>query len=877
MVKSTQDAIIDMSIRADYITTLYGEHSEQDDALDISMGKDAKGTPPSRAALQGLSAEEILCEVLKRRGWDERDGQLDMVDIIDSGENAVISAPVGIGKTLGYLIPGMLNSSQMMVATSTKALQDQIAEQEMPLLADDLEALYGFRPRWTIIKGMSNYLDYKRFTDWRKGTDPHDQWELGVTDSVIEAVEEEQARLNALTQDPNCYGYDSEAFAQNMPPRIWAIMCATDSSSHWVKHTHIKAYGYSEVIITNSAYATIILDQHSSETGKINGGLPQILVFDEAHHLQNIVTQAMSSTFDPEELYRKAKGLAEGYAKSLGSSVVKNIEILRDGLLESTRWVQDLKDDNEDSKQRSLIQMKLSKLSSMCISIVNSIDRIEVEANDKKLAVITVSPALSGTGKPRKITLPARNLSAALAVVETLEDMGIVTTTERIVQMDTRTGEPMFSYYFAMEDKSFDNSRKLCTDAFGLAPIYTDNFGASALCMASPFKIANTAQTNEQTVNPTINAARQLVANNICDNIEQAVEIAKSHINSFTSTRQVILASGTIAKKVTFALGLDDFTYDKMPSPFDPNNYRLFIPRHLPQPKHHEWQDEFNELCADMVKRSGGRAMILVSSYKTLDATYDYLSSQPTITSRFAILNQKNGSKKELISQFKEDETSILIGTKSFWEGVDIPGNALQMVIIDKIPFPAPTAIIKAREEYADRCGNGESPFKAVSILDASQMLAQGAGRLIRRETDKGTVVIADQRLVTSSYGRDVMALLPRGTKLTSKTEVIETWIAGVRQEAEKAIENQDQNAPHVTSHEPMRRSQEDTTTLSLVLPSRDKSRLSGIKAVAEIIENGDKEPPKPAKKKTTQKPKEEAQRPAPKRRPRPAAKVKKE
>ena len=181
--------------------------------------------------------------------------------------------------------------------------------------------------------------------------------------------------------------------------------------------------------------------------------------------------------------------------------------------------------------------------------------------------------------------------------------------------------------------------------------------------------------------------------------------------------------------------------------------------------------------AVDLVSTMGGRALILTSSYKNLDEFKSRIMSNfPGVQ----ILCQGDADKNTLIERFREDEKSILIGTKGFWEGVDVPGPACSLVIVDKIPFPFPSAVVKAREEYIAQTKGKGQVFMGVSVLDASQMVAQAVGRLIRSEGDVGGVAILDSRISKARYGSAVIGLLNPGTKYTNSIDEFKSWLESV-------------------------------------------------------------------------------------------------
>lgn len=205
-------------------------------------------------------------------------------------------------------------------------------------------------------------------------------------------------------------------------------------------------------------------------------------------------------------------------------------------------------------------------------------------------------------------------------------------------------------------------------------------------------------------------------------------------------------------------LGGKDFPFDarRVDSPFDFSTQSLFyVAADLPRPNADEWPAAVNGQIGQLLKASGGRALLLATSHRMLKAMADALRDEP-----FTLLVQGEMPKQALVQAFEDDETSVLVATMGFWEGLDIPGRSLQLVVIDKLPFPRPNdPLWEARREAAtDRRQNA---FMTVDLPRAAMLLAQGAGRLIRSVEDVGVVALMDPRLVTARYGSQVRSTLP--------------------------------------------------------------------------------------------------------------------
>ncbi len=255
-----------------------------------------------------------------------------------------------------------------------------------------------------------------------------------------------------------------------------------------------------------------------------------------------------------------------------------------------------------------------------------------------------------------------------------------------------------------------------------------------------------------------------------------------SHIGVFdpeaSGQRAWIFTSATLGTDPELALfrtacGLEASQVMKVDSPFDyAAQAALYIPTEFPLPADPLHSIEVAHLAAQAASVLGGRTMVLTTSLRAMNAIGEALAQQLGVTGAVEVLVQGQLSKREILSRFtaacaQGSPGKVVVASASFWEGVDIPGDALQLVIIDKIPFLSPDgALTQAREEQLR--ARGLNPFKDFHLPHAALGLKQGAGRLIRSASDRGVLVICDPRLVTKSYGKKVIAALPPMRRLTS-------------------------------------------------------------------------------------------------------------
>ncbi len=211
-------------------------------------------------------------------------------------------------------------------------------------------------------------------------------------------------------------------------------------------------------------------------------------------------------------------------------------------------------------------------------------------------------------------------------------------------------------------------------------------------------------------------------------------------------------------------------------SPFDyANQACLYVPAHLPRPSDPAHSAQVAALAADAVTVLGGRAMVLTTSLRALRVIGEALQTHFGFATDVQVLVQGELPKRELMARFRRGGQAgmpgcVLVASGSFWEGVDVAGAALQLLIIDKLPFPAPNdPLVQARSQRLQAAGR--SPFKDYHLPEAAVALKQGAGRLIRRESDRGVLVVCDTRLSAMGYGKKLLAALPPMRQLTSPEE----------------------------------------------------------------------------------------------------------
>jgi ATP-dependent DNA helicase DinG len=231
--------------------------------------------------------------------------------------------------------------------------------------------------------------------------------------------------------------------------------------------------------------------------------------------------------------------------------------------------------------------------------------------------------------------------------------------------------------------------------------------------------------------------------------------------------RAWIFTSATLAVGNDFAhfcarMGLEEAQTASWESPFDFNRQALiYLPRDMPDPNSPQHTAAVVRCALPVIRAAGGRAFCLFTSLRAMREAHQLLRDAFSREGLgFPLLAQGEGSRSDLLDRFRSLGNAVLVGSHSFWEGVDVRGDALSIVVIDRIPFSPPDdPVLKARIEAIERAGG--SGFLEYQLPEAAITLKQGVGRLIRDETDRGILVLCDPRLTTRGYGRRILASLP--------------------------------------------------------------------------------------------------------------------
>jgi ATP-dependent DNA helicase DinG len=731
----------------------------------------------------GPGVATLLAAAVEGIGGTERSGQVAMAQAVQrsivTGEHLAVQAGTGTGKSLAYLVPAvahaMADGSSVVVATATIALQRQLIDRDLPRLAAALEPLLGRAPTFAILKGRGNYLCRYRLN----GGAPEEPGETLFDPAAVSAVGRQVQRLHEWAaetetgdRDELVPGVEDRAWRQvaiSAKECIGAARCPNGSEC-FAEQARDRA-GLVDIVVTNHALLAIdaledfiVLPEHD------------VVVIDEAHDLVSRVTTAASrelSAPSAEAAARRAARLLTGEGQRAGD-VLDQLREAAEGL---GRVLPEVSPGRLDILAEPLATAltALRAAAASCAAQVRAVGK-EISDNAERLAVGRAAlAALSDVAetserilgafgddvaarpdvvwmdragvderqRPPTLHVAPLQVGGLLAervfrrrtVVLTSATLAVGGSFEPLArQWGLPLGDPDDGQ--AAPD-SPDRARPVIDDTNGTGPATDDTVGGD---------VGRSGTARRETAGD--DAARDNAAR---DSAARGDSLGNEAAGIDTSRNGAGLAGGTAVKHGLAWSGRD------VGSPFDhPRSGILYVARHLPPPGRDGLPPSYLNEIRELIDAAGGRTLGLFSSMRAARQATEELRGvlgQP-------LLCQGEDATAQLIRQFAEDEATCLFGTLSLWQGVDVPGPALQLVVIDRIPFPRPDdPLASARQRaVAARGGNG---FMTVAAAHAGLLLAQGAGRLLRTMEDKGMVAVLDPRLATARYSGFLRASLP--------------------------------------------------------------------------------------------------------------------
>ncbi len=640
-----------------------------------------------------------------------REGQRDMAmavaQTIEDGGALVVEAGTGVGKTFAYLVPALLSGARIMVSTATKALQDQLFTRDIPRLVQAL----GLPVRIALLKGRSSYLCVHRM-----GLARH---EAGQDRHVLRTLAriEEWAQATFTGDLAEMAGLDERSsvipLITSTRDNCLGSQCPKFKACH-VNLARREALAADVVVVNHHLFFADLAVRESGMAELLPS--VRVVIFDEAHQLNETGVQFLGNNLSTGQLLDFARDmLAAGLTLARGLS---DWQSLVGGVERATREL-----------------------------------RLVVGKQPPNARVRWKGTAPEGL-QAEQWTQALLDLDAALG----LACEGLDTVTELapdFVRLHERAS------MLAEQSLAF-------TKACAAGAVRWLDVGVQLRLVESPLDIASTVRKRLLGLDKDGGVQARPPGE-----VNEAAELERRQ-------RAYIFTSATLGDDnklswFTQPCGLESAQVLQASSPFDyATQATVYVPRHLPQPKDAAHTLAVADLAAHAVRRLGGRTLVLTTTLRALKAIGEDLTDSLD-GSGIVVLMQGSAPKRELVERFREGTTlgkpgCVLVASASFWEGIDVPGNALQLVIIDKLPFPPPgDPLVEARAQKLE--AEGRSAFNDYFIPEAAVSLKQGAGRLIRRETDCGILVVCDTRLVQMGYGKRLLNALPPMRRIFTQDE----------------------------------------------------------------------------------------------------------
>ncbi len=680
--------------------------------------------------------------------YESRPGQLKMLravtDAFNKRAHLMVEAGTGTGKSMAYLLPAvqwaMLNKTPVVISTNTKNLQSQLFEKDLPLIKQVLGAEF----KMALIKGRSNYICIRKLITLLEHADYEIRpSERDSVDRILEWVKEtETGDFSELGRSNN---FPARKIATTLVST--AEECAGRGCTHYRKCFLWRARA-------KSLAADIIVANHSlvfAEMGSKSLSLPAYnhLILDEAHNIEDAATRHFSIEISAARLRfplrrlgktgKKGKGLLASVLRQITSGNITGDLTEQKRLVDMTqKIVRAAVNTEKDSEPFFEALATLLKRGS------NEARRLKKE--DQQLEIW-----LEITRAEQKMRASMAALSEAISSLTTalreIDEENLGLHNDMIRDLDAQRAmfiEISEQIAFVLEMENPDYVYWVERDG---------HFGDSARAWAAPVAIGEL--------------------------LSEELYLRKESVIFVSAT----LSVGGSFKFLQGRLGIDQIETSRLMtldagSPFNHRTQSLMlVPMFLPEPGADDgsYTEELGKFLAHLFSRTKGRGLVLFTSYAMLRQTTDIVRNTLDGTVIDVLAQGENKTRETLTEQFRDDISSVLMGTHSFWEGVDVVGESLSCVVLARLPFSVFTdPIIAARCEQIEAAGG--SSFMHYAIPNAVIKFRQGFGRLIRHRTDRGIIITADRRIVSKRYGHWFRRSVPTNIiKCHDPEDMIET------------------------------------------------------------------------------------------------------
>lgn len=679
------------------------------------------------------------------KGYEERKEQQEMsqdvTEAFTKNSVALIEAGTGTGKSLAYLIPTILwaqeHNETIVISTNTIALQQQLMEKDIPLAMTAL----GSKLKYVLAKGMGNYACL------RKLDEAVEEQSLFPDDSQEELLQVHKWSQNTEqgTKSDLPFVVSSESWQR---ASAHVDDCTGSQCSLFGKCFLFKARREAQeakLIVVNHhlLFADISVRMESNNfSGPALLPLYNRLILDESHHIEDVATAHFAEKISRFDLLKILNANAVGSEKFPGRLSLLHLK-LRQCLKNDSSDLTSQFEEDISSKKRTLLFLTNELFDSLATFCSLCGDKRQTN-QEQKLRIRKEHfshPYWDEILAPRSQALSSGLVDLALALrhfEEALIGLKSETLNEQTknIRLDLKSLQERISL-FAKRIRAFFSSSN-CNEKIYWIHTQARQEHVEVQLVQVPHDIS------------------KLLKENLFDKMSSVVfcsaTLATKKDFSYIRTRL------GIGKQTEFSTPVIEKVYD---SPFNFEKQALFgCPTDMPPPDSPDYAPAAIQAIKQLVQASNGNAFVLFTSYEQLKNYYEQLH-KPLSDLGYHLLKQGDDHRQSLINRFKQKPRSLLFGTDSFWEGVDIIGDALRSVIITKLPFPVPSdPISEAKSELI--IAQGRSPFMDYSLPKAVIKFKQAFGRLIRHRNDRGCCICLDVRLTKKGYGKIFTESLPK-------------------------------------------------------------------------------------------------------------------
>jgi ATP-dependent DNA helicase DinG len=691
---------------------------------------------------------------LQHARYEDRESQRAMAAAIarvyNDGGVGLLEAGTGVGKSLGYLVPALrwaaANGERTIVSTNTINLQEQLVGKDLPFLA---RALGDQKVRFALLKGWRNYLCKARLQQ--------------ATSGAAQLFEDGMAQeLTALAAWAERTADGSLADLPTPPrPEVWDEVSAEGDICTRMKCEHFeqcfvfkarRAAAQADVIVVN--HHLLLSDlavRRAAQNWEDAAVLPAYgrLVVDEGHHLEDAAATHLGATVTRRGLQRLVSRL-DRRGKGLLPALVMRLSASSDLL---------------STASLDLIEARLApSVSALARKSVLLFDLLDTFIEQEGQPVVRLTTAFA--------THPIWKAGLALALEDTLGEIDLLGEGLRLVRERIEGSSKLDEQLAPLLNEMRSVTKRLQTAGDGLR---------RALTPAPDDDSVRWIEVRGRERSVAVSCVPLDLAPILREDLFRRLDSTIVTSATLTASRGNVAADARRFEFLAARLGLDDPelrpTTAVFPSPFAYATQSLLaIPSDIPAPNVDAdgHRSAVTRIVLDVAEAADGGLFVLFTSHREVRQLANELRARG-IERRWPLLVHGDESRDALLARFRDSGRAILLGTASFWEGVDVPGDALRGLVIAKLPFRVPTEPVTAAQCEAITARGGDA-FAEYMLPHASLRLKQGFGRLIRSGTDRGVVVIADPRIVTKRYGRGLLEALPPARRAIGR------WAAIVEQ-----------------------------------------------------------------------------------------------